>query len=382
MLCQLAGGGGGGGGAGTDAAAFHLLFRTELLERLLSLDDDGTVMGVSPASCNGRGAAVWLQRLLFEQPRLSTAKSPTPATPARGSGDRLRSMFQALEDAEAAQQGAAAAAAKGKAAAATTPQTQMSSSVSMAATQLIEVLMGVHGGGGSAVHGATLLRALLTPLAATLQKHSDTAGVEYLTLLVRCAAAREADGLVQLVAALDQLPGLQPPAPPPPPSNAEEAESSAGSAGVGETSTEKAPSPPPAKQESSLLLPQPVLALLYALLWRARGCRAGAGEDSTSTAEGELNTSLSGSMWESGGAGLAAEGVLSATSSEAGEEPSIAFARAISDARGVARVVMRNMQVSVSISPPALLDLMVRKLVGFNARMHKRTTLLLRIVVG
>lgn len=347
VLCQLAGS---GGGAGTDAAAFHFLFRAELIERLLNLDNDGTVKDAPPASRDGRGAAVWLQRLLFAPPRLSTAQQ-TPATPARGSGDRLRSMFQALEDAEAQQQGAAAPSAKGKAAAATaaaakatTPHSQTSSQVSTAATQLIEVLMGVHGGGGSAVHGATLLRALLTPLATTLQKQTDTAGLEYLTLLVRCAAARDADGLGELVAALVQLPGLQPPAPSTPPaSSAEEAKPSVVSAGVGEISAEKPPPPSPAKQESSLLLPQPVLALLYALLWRARGCLAAAGEDPT---EGELNASLSSSMCETGRGGLAAEGPFSATSSEAGEEPSSAFARGMGGARGGARVVVRNLQVS------------------------------------
>jgi hypothetical protein len=222
--------------------------------------------------------------------------------------------------------------------------------------------MGVHGGGGSAVHSATLLRALLTPLATTLQKQTDTAGVEYLTLLVRCAAARHADGLKELVAALDQLPGLQPLPPP---------TSSVASVGV-----DQIPPPPPAKQEaSSLLLPQPVLALLYALLWRARGCPAGAGEDAGTTTADELNTSLSGAMWESGGGGgLAAEEAFSATSSEAGEEPSSAFARSgVSVARGGARVVVRNLQVGFRFSRYLSFHLVARKLLGFVGRFDKGT---------
>jgi hypothetical protein len=150
-----------------------------------------------------------------------------------GAGERLRGMFQALEEVEL-QHGYVAGASKAAGAV----------QVSTQAARLVEVLLGVHGGsgggggggsefllgrakpptaanpaeavpgesggGGGSEAASRLLRALLAPLAATLGQHDAHAGTEYITLLVRCAATRP-DGVAQIVAALDHLPGLPPP---------------------------------------------------------------------------------------------------------------------------------------------------------------------------
>jgi hypothetical protein len=192
---------------------------------------------------DGTGAAVWLQRLLLGRAKHPTgvngSGNPADATVpgvsggGGGAGERLRGMFQALEEVEL-QHGYVAGASKAAGAV----------QVSTQAARLVEVLLGVHGGsgggggggsefllgrakpptaanpaeavpgesggGGGSEAASRLLRALLAPLAATLGQHDAHAGTEYITLLVRCAATRP-DGVAQIVAALDHLPGLPPP---------------------------------------------------------------------------------------------------------------------------------------------------------------------------